>query len=247
MIKQLNFSAILVLLFGLFTSLMTDNLYAQNTGSTLTQEQINEVEKNPIDILSGCNSRVDSRLDAGNLCDSFSTYLDDKCKRLDNIPDYCGVVGVYLPKRVIQKDCISNPPLETDVKRSERCVDYIPIDFPIPLNFKVEIEKGSLSTEVTFSVHNPNPHVVTVRDISYNIARNGENWGSGEINYGNAEFLDCTSYCFDIDAKSTRTFKSSLPRLNSTSSDYPYIIDFVYKYENPDSTTVTKSFNFTTQ
>ena len=236
-----------MLSLGLFSSLITNNLYAQFP-NTLTQEQKDEVEKNPIDIISGCNSRVDSRLDAGNLCDSFSTYLDDKCKRLDNIPEYCGVVGVYLPKRVIQKDCISNPPLESDVKRSERCVDYISLDFLIPLNFKIDIENRSNSSiKGIFSVHNPNSHVVTVRDISYNITKNRENVGSGKIDYTNAKFLDCTSYCFDIDAKTTRMFRISLPLLNSTSSDYPYNIDIVYKYENPDSTAVTKSFNFTSQ
>ena len=62
-------------------------------------------------LLSGCNSRVDSRLDAGNLYDSFSAYLDDKRKRLDNIPEYCGVLGICLAKRVIQKGCIAIPSL----------------------------------------------------------------------------------------------------------------------------------------
>ena len=38
-----------MLSLGLFSSLMTNNLYAQFPNTPLTQEQINEVEKNPIE------------------------------------------------------------------------------------------------------------------------------------------------------------------------------------------------------
>ena len=241
-----------MLSLGLFSSLITNNLYAQFP-NTLTQEQKDEVEKNPIDIISGCNSRVNSRLDAGNLCDSFSTYLDDKCKRLENIPEYCGELAVYLPKRIIQKDCISNLPVSSDEQGLKKCVDYISLNSTIPLNFSssyiFHADTGySKSLDTIFSVYNPNPYVVKIISISFNITKNGKHVESGELNQEKTFISDCPN-CFDIKPKTTQELTTSIPDPNPiiTSSDPPYIVNAIYKYENPDSTVVTKSFNFTSQ
>jgi len=58
----------------LILSSLTSSLYAQNT---LSEEQIKEVEKDPISIIEGCSYRVGAKLDPGKLCDAFSTYLHD--------------------------------------------------------------------------------------------------------------------------------------------------------------------------
>ena len=107
---------------ALFLSTLISNLYAQNN---LSEEQIKEVEKDPISIVEGCSYRVGLKLDPGKLCDSFSTYLHGKCERLDNLPDYCGPVAVYYPKRIVQKECISDTPLPNDILGIKRCIDYI--------------------------------------------------------------------------------------------------------------------------
>jgi len=97
------------------------NLYAQNGNITLTTEQVNEVEKDPHVIIQGCSYRLGLKQDPGKLCDAFSAYLHDKCERLDYLSDYCGPLAVYYPKRIIQKQCISNPPLPNDEKGIRIC------------------------------------------------------------------------------------------------------------------------------
>lgn len=46
-------------------------------------------------------------------------------ERLDNLPDYCGPVAVYYPKRIAQKECMSNAPLPTDTLGIEKRTQYI--------------------------------------------------------------------------------------------------------------------------
>ena len=116
MIKLLRLSAVFVIYLGIFSSIVTINLYAQDPDAPLTQEQINEVEKNALKI-KGCSDRVGLKFDPGKLCDSFTSYLRDKCDRLDYLSDYCGPLVEYLPKKVIQKNCIANPPQINDTQR----------------------------------------------------------------------------------------------------------------------------------
>jgi hypothetical protein len=109
--KNTVYFALVISFIVLILSSLISNLYAQNT---LNEEQINEVEKDPNTIIQGCSYRLGLKLDPGKLCDAFSTYLHDKCERLDYLSDYCGPVAVYYPKRIIQKQCNSNPPLPND-------------------------------------------------------------------------------------------------------------------------------------
>ena len=138
---------------------MTSSLYAQNT---LSEEQIKEVEKDPVSIVEGCSYRIGLKLDPGKLCDSFFTYLHDKCERLDNLPDYCGAVASYYPKRSVQKECMSNIPLPDDALRIKTCFDHIvfnSIYSKLPLNLTLEdisFDINNTAINPTFSVYNPN-------------------------------------------------------------------------------------------
>jgi hypothetical protein len=122
---ELTCSTFIILLFALILNIPTNiSLYAQDVNITLTREQVNEVEKDPQAIIQGCSYRLGLKLDPGKLCDAFSTYLHDKCERLDYLSDYCGPLAVYYPKRIIQKQCILNPPLPSDENGIKNCLNY---------------------------------------------------------------------------------------------------------------------------
>ena len=117
------------------------------------------------------------KLDPGKLCDAFSTYLDDKCKRLDYLSDYCGQLAVYTPIRLIQKHCISNPPLPNDVVGIERYIKYVAFipayaDIPLRLTLKsIDFDAFDDSIKTVFSVFNPNAQTVNLISVSYNITK----------------------------------------------------------------------------
>ena len=168
----------------LFFSLLTSSLYAQNT---LNEEQIKEVEKDPISIVDGCSYRVGLKLDPGKLCDAFSSYLHDKCERLDNLPDYCGVVAVYYPKRIAQKECMSNTPLPNDTLGIKSCIDYIVFNstyskLPPILTLKQILFDGyNVVIDAIFTVYNPNPLPKKLVSISYLATKQGNEIASGTI------------------------------------------------------------------
>jgi hypothetical protein len=60
-----------------------------------TLKKINELDKEPAQIIQTCNERINLNLEAGSLCDSYHSYLSDKCERLDNLADYCAAVLEY--------------------------------------------------------------------------------------------------------------------------------------------------------
>src|SRR5689334_16577730 len=93
-----------VITFSIILILIPLKAYALDN-TPLTTEQTNEIEKDPIQIISNCINRIDSKLDVGNLCDGFATYLKNKCERLDNLGNYCGLVLSYNSKRETQKLC----------------------------------------------------------------------------------------------------------------------------------------------
>lgn len=89
---------------------LTDELIRNKhmINGTLTQEQVNEVEKNPSVFMATCYSRIiDGNMDPGKICDSAFKYLYDKCERLDNLRDYClsydkGGITPYMIDRLDQ-------------------------------------------------------------------------------------------------------------------------------------------------
>ena len=138
MTKNTIHFALMASFITLILSPLISNLYAQNT---LNEEQIKEVEKDPVSIIEGCSYRLGLKLDPGKLCDAFSTYLHDKCERLDNLPNYCGPVAAYYPKRIDQKECMSKIPLPDDIRGIKTCFNYIVFNSTyskLPLNFTLE-------------------------------------------------------------------------------------------------------------
>jgi len=88
---------------------------------TLNGDQINEVEKRPVEIIGNCVERLKVILEPAKLCEAFYSYLLKKCEGLDYLANYCVGVLVYKEKKTLneqkintQKSCVLNPPLPTN-------------------------------------------------------------------------------------------------------------------------------------
>jgi hypothetical protein len=197
---------------------LISNLYAQNT---LNEEQTKEVEKDPISIIEGCSYRVGAKLDPGKLCDAFSTYLHDKCERLDYLPDYCGPVAMYYPKRSVQKECMSNIPLPDDALRIKTCFDYIVFNSTyskLPLNLTLEdisFDIYNAAIDPTFSVYNPNPLAKKLVTISFE-AKQGSNIASGMIGDTMSNTTTCPDCGYYIEPITTKDFTIPGGQVSST-------------------------------
>lgn len=244
--------SIVIFELGLLTNV---SIYGLNGNVTLTAEQINEVDKDPLAIIQGCSHRLGLKLDPGKLCDAFSTYLHDKCERLDYLSEYCGPLAVYFPKRIIQKQCISNPPLPNDIGGVEKCLTYINFNstysnLSLKITLKsIQFSRNDASIKTIFSVINPNIIVINLLSISYDITMHGEKIASGGVGDVKSTVMDCPAYCFDIKSLSSRDFAIPLGVSSSilTQGSFPYIVNGTYRYENSSSDTVSKQFNFTSQ
>lgn len=226
----------------LFFSLLTSSLYAQNT---LNEEQIKEVEKDPASIVEGCSYRVGLKLDPGKLCDAFSTYLHDKCERLDNLPDYCVPVAVYYSKRTVQKDCMSNTPLPNDTLGIKSCIEYIVFNstyskLPLKLTLKdITFDSYFVTFDVKFSAYNPNPLPKNLVSISYVATKRGNEIASGTIGEDYIEPLATKNFTIPGGQISTSEW-------NSIQFDTPYQVNGTFSY-NSTSGIETKAFNFTSR
>src|SRR5262249_29678513 len=131
-------ATILIILIIVITTNQLNRISAQIVSTPLTQEQINEVERDPGRIVEKCSTRIDLKMDAGKLCNSLLNYLEDKCKRLDNLPDYCTGLSAYKNKRSIQQSCILNPPKTTE--GIENCRNYLNSNSTFSVNLsKIEM------------------------------------------------------------------------------------------------------------
>ena len=184
MSKNTVYFALIPSFIALILSPVITNLYAQNT---LNEEQIKEVEKDPVGIVEGCSYRVGLKLDPGKLCNSFSMYLHDKCERLDNLPEYCGTVAIYYPKRIAQKECMSNTPLPNDTIGIKSCIEYIVFNSTyskLPLNLTLRdilFDSHFVTFLVIFSAHNPNTLPQKLEYITYVATKQGKEIASGTI------------------------------------------------------------------
>ena len=242
MSKNTIYFALITSFVTLILSSLTSSLYAQNT---LSEEQIKEVEKDPISIVEGCSYRVGLKLDPGKLCDSFSTYLHDKCERLDNLPDYCGPVAVYYPKRTAQKECMTNTPLPNDTLGIKSCIEYIIFDssysqLPMKLTLKdISFDSHFVTFYVKFSAFNPNTLPKNMVNISYIATKQGNEIASGTIGDDYIEPLATKNFTIlggDI----------STSELNNIQIDTPYQVNGTFSY-NGSSGIETKVFNFTSR
>ena len=103
------------------------------TNRTLTQEELSQIEKEPITTVGNCEARFD--FDQGDLCFAFYEYLEDKCYRLDYLPSYCGAVisynstrTTYIQLQLTKRECEQNPPLPHDTEGVKRCIAYVEFD-----------------------------------------------------------------------------------------------------------------------
>lgn len=224
-------SLALMMLSVLMSVLIGINLVYAFEIETLTPEQINELEKDPKQIIVGCNNRVNLKFDAGKLCDAFSSYLQKKCEKLDYLPEYCTMLANYLPKRVAQNVCILNYPLPNDTKGIKNCLNYLVFNSTytnLPLNFTVKHVGVDWGIRYALSVINPNAAPVKFMDIYYDV-----------MNEGKKLVSDIIPYSYILEPVSTRdigTFiESKWDGVNGT-----------YRYVNASTgVTTTKHFNFT--
>jgi hypothetical protein len=253
MSKNTFYFALMTSFVTLILSPLISNLYAQNT---LNEEQIKEVEKDPISIVDGCSYRVGLKLDPGELCDSFSNYLHDKCERLDNLPDYCGPVAVYHPKRTAQKECMSNTPLPNDTLGIKSCIDYIVFNSTyskLPLNIKLNyiyFNNFNATVDAAFSLYNPNPVAKKLFNVAYIAAKQGNKVASGFLGDVMSNHTNCSDFCgYFIGPFETKDFAIPSGEVSSSAwsniqNNTPYQINGIYKF-NGSSGTEIKQFNFT--
>jgi hypothetical protein len=253
MSKTIIHFALMASFITLIMSPLISNLYAQNT---LNEEQTKEVEKDPISIIEGCSYRVGLRLDPGKLCDSFSTYLHDKCERLDNLPDYCGPVAVYYSKRVIQKGCMSDTPLTNDILDIKKCYQYIIFNSTyskLPLNLTLKyIYFNNINATVVaaFSLYNPNPVTKKFFSVAYIAGKQGNALASGFLGDVISNHTNCLDFCgYFIGPFETIDFtipsrEVSISEWNKIQTNTPYQINGIYRF-NGSLGTETKQFNFT--
>jgi hypothetical protein len=186
--KEMIFSVIAMATVLVLPLIFNVNVYSIDSSITLSPDQINEVEKNPQDMIDKCVNRINLKDDPGKLCDAFAIYLKDKCQKLDSLPDYCQAVSIYNGIRPTQVVCLTNRPLRGDNAGIKKCLDYILFDSTYssyPLNFTVNhfidysfFDKFSNSTingfSIGFSVLNPNAIPMKITDIYYDVVRGGE-------------------------------------------------------------------------
>jgi hypothetical protein len=178
--------------------------------------------------------------------------LQKKCEAVDYLSDYCGPLAVYYPKRIIQKDCISHPPLPSDIEGIEHCLDYIAFNASYP---KVILKLKSVSKipfedsiNTVFTVFNTNLITNNLISISYDVRQGESKIASGGIGDAKSNKIDCPTFCFDIKPTSRREF--DLPSPASAyiiQSNMPFNVNGTYRYENSSSEIVSKQFNFTYQ
>lgn len=243
---------VFVSLMMLVSNLQIKSLYAQDI--TLSAEQINEVEKEPGRIIENCSNRITLETDPGKLCDVFYNYLNDKCKRLDNIPDYCGGLFPYAQKksniadqRFKQKACNLNPPLLNDTEGIKKCFEYVDYGSIYPGALLFSLEGVSLDTangviEPSFSVVNLNKYSIGFAGIIYTISKQGHKLSSDWIGdrapnptTAMEEILPLGSGGYAGHGKLTSAL-NTLP---------PYVVNGTYRYLNQSSGVVTTQFNFT--
>jgi len=138
--QEMEILRILISVVVLFIPvIMTSDDFSRSaamTGRSLTQEEINQIEKEPITTLGNCRNRSD--FDPRGLCFTFYEYLESKCSRLEFLPSYCGAVASYnrtasLYARInsmptIKQQCIQDPPLPNDTEGIKKCIGYVQFD-----------------------------------------------------------------------------------------------------------------------
>ena len=149
----------------------------------LTQEELIQIENEPILTLNNCMNRQD--FNRGDLCDSFYQHLDGKCKRLDYLPSYCGTVirynlsaFIYAAGLSIKEGCLQKPPMPNETEFVKICKDYVDFDsryYLVPPELKINSVSVRSNESVALSLEeflkskaeetadiNENPALVTV-------------------------------------------------------------------------------------
>ena len=167
----------------------------------MTQEQTNQIEKEP-QILIRCIERMNLNEDPGSLCNTFADYLSDKCKRFDNLLDYCvgGLLGLYglkmqefnafkkaqlieeIKKKELRESCNTNPPAFNDSERVKSCMTVTKLnssyyDRP-PLLLSTNSTKDKSDYDVTYHVQfvakNTGINPITFENVTYAFYKDGE-------------------------------------------------------------------------
>jgi hypothetical protein len=126
--------SVVVLFVPIITTSGDFYLNSQESTRSLTQEEIHQIENEPIATLENCRTRSD--FDPGGLCLAFYEYLESKCFRLEFLPSYCGAVAryndtasAYALSHSMAEQCRQNPPpLPNDTEGIKKCIGSIQFD-----------------------------------------------------------------------------------------------------------------------
>ena len=215
---------------------------------TLNQEQVKEVETIRDAILYPCVQRISSeKKDPGRLCDSFADYLADKCKRFDNLLDFCAgdTLVRYILARNFQITCLKSPPLFSDKKRIESCLTVLPLnstytDLPPRLSI-ASFYVYSSAINIRLISENQGYSPIMFENITYNIFQGGKKLDSGCIDH-NSPCI--TSNSIGVLPNSTNSYEIDADVDTTQDPSKQFIFNGTYYYHFPNSHALGQGFSY---
>ncbi|MEP6576420.1 MAG: hypothetical protein ABJB85_08345 [Nitrososphaerota archaeon] len=233
---------------------------------TLTQEQTNQIEKEP-QLLIQCIERMNLNKDPGILCNTFADYLSDKCIRFDNLLDYCigGLLGLYGSKmqqlnefkkaklielkkaEELRESCTASPPAFNDVERVKSCMMVTTLNSSytnIPPILSITPVESFSKIEIDLIAENPGFNPLSFKNITYAFFKEGKKVSSGCV----AQPVPCRSPpSQEVGPFSTVQYpmEYSIDRTqNQTLLNGLFVVNGTYYFHFPNSTIDGKYFNF---
>jgi hypothetical protein len=215
---------------------------------TLNQEQVKEVETIRDVILYPCVQRISSeKKDPGSLCDAFADYLADKCKRFDNLLDFCvgDTLVQYVLARNFQVTCLKSPPLFSDKKRIESCLTVLPLnstytDLPPRLSIaSFYVYSSALNIRLISENHGYSP--IMFENITYNIFQGGKKLDSGCIDH-NSPCI--TSNSIGVLPNYTENYEIDADVDTTQDPSKQFIFNGTYYYHFPNSHALCRGFSY---
>ena len=235
---------------------------------TLTQEQTNQIEKEP-QLLIQCLERMNLNEDPGNLCNTFADYLGDKCKRFDNLLDYCvgGLLKLYgskeqelnefkkaqsieeTKKKELRESCNTDPPAFNDSERVKSCMLVTKLNSTytnIPPILSIAPVESYSKIELQLIAQNPGYSPLMFKNITYTFFKEGKKLSSGCV----AQPVPCRSPPspeVPPFSKAQYRLEYSIHRMENQTLLKPssfVVKNATYYYQFPNSTIDGKYFNF---
>jgi hypothetical protein len=237
------------------SNLMLNQFSKHLSNITLSQEQVTEIEKDRSAIFTACIDRLGQKEQPGSLCDAFSDYLVEKCKRFDNLLPYCTgedpMPATYTLKRVEQLSCLKNPPAYSDIEKIKDCMNLIDLNAsyydrpPILLSGNSSKDKSDydVTYHVLFTAKNAGINPITFEKIIYDFYQEGKKLASGCVGKPSG----CRSpNSYAISGLSSDRYQFDYTVGTNQSSVPPFILNGTYHYSNSDSNTtiIAEPFRF---